>query len=109
MTVADLKNRLTFSEFLDWVHFLGQEETWRAKQELYLAQIAAEIRKTAVKSPRKVRVKDFLVKTNDELETEDAQRAKMERSKSVWASSIGITLPKKKRYADHDDDSRRSD
>jgi len=86
--VDELKERITYSEFLEWLTFLGREEERQTKQDYYLAQIAAEIRRGHVKNPKAVKVKDFLVEVKTTPETPG------ERSKSVWMGALKIKKPK---------------
>ena len=89
-TVQDARTRLTFSEFLDWLAFLSVEEERDRKQDYYLAQIAAEVRRGQVTSPKSVKVKDFLIKFTQ------ASKGDRGGSKHVWASLLKIDLEKKK-------------
>ena len=43
--MGDLKARITYREFVEWLCFLNKEEERQTKQDYYLAQIAAEIRR----------------------------------------------------------------
>jgi hypothetical protein len=86
MLVGDLKERVTYREFLEWLVFLNNEEERQTKQDYYLAQIAAEIRRGQVTNPRSVKVKDFLV----EMTTTPKQKKKMERSKSFWLGMVNV-------------------
>lgn len=79
--VEELAERISFREFLGWMEFLKWDESRNTKADYYLAQIAAEVRRSAVKHPRKVKVKDFLLRMSDKP-TQD--------SKSIWLSHFGI-------------------
>jgi len=89
MLVGDLKERITYREFLEWLAFLGKEEERQTKQDYYLAQIAAEIRRGIVKVPKSVKVKDFLI----EVQVTPKEKEKMKKSKSFW---LGIAKVKPK-------------
>jgi hypothetical protein len=82
MPVRELRKRITYSEFLDWCEFLTQEEQRVTKLDLYLAQIAAEVRRGWVANPRSVSVQDFLLETKPRVDPS--------QSKQVWLSYFGI-------------------
>ncbi len=78
---------MTYTEFLEWLEFLQWNEERHAKSDVYMAQIAAEIRRSNVKNPRKVRTQDFLLKQREE------STAPMD-SKKIWAAHLKIDLRK---------------
>lgn len=86
--MGDLKARITYREFAEWLCFLNKEEERQTKQDYYLAQIAAEIRRGQVKSPRSIKVKDFLVQVTTAATPQ--QEKKTERSKSFWMGLAGV-------------------
>ena len=61
VSVEELAVKISFREFLNWLEFLNWEDRQQTKADFYLAQIAAEIRRTVVKKPKDVKVKDFFV------------------------------------------------
>lgn len=79
---------MTYSEFLEWICFLNLEDERNTKQDYYLAQIAAEIRRSQVRTPRKVKVTDFLIQRKV---TEDP-KSKMKVSKSAWSSLLRLKI-----------------
>lgn len=79
---------ITFSEFLDWVEFLGVQERRMDKIDFYLAQIAAEVRRGVVKNPKTVNVKDFYVNYTNPVEA--ANRTK--KSKAAWGAVFKMDL-----------------
>lgn len=87
-TVAELRRRITYSEFIGWVTFLEVEQERVSKQDFLLSQIAAEIRRGMVKDPKKVKVEDFFVRYVATKSDKENQRAK--RSKSAWLAAAGI-------------------
>lgn len=82
-SVADLRSRITYSEFLDWLQYLNWEEQRRGKLDFYLAQIAAEVRRSYVKHPKTVKLKDFFL-------TYFEQNGRMQKSKEAWFSCLKI-------------------
>lgn len=80
--------KITFTEFLDWVQFLEQDEKRRDKLDFYLAQLAAEMRRSYVKTPRSVQVKAFYVSYVDPEVAED----RMRKSKAAWGAVFKMDL-----------------
>ena len=63
----------------------------RDKMDYYLAQVAAEVRRSRVEDPRKVETEDLLitfVKRKDEVKLSKKEAAA--RSKSVWFGILGL-------------------
>jgi len=89
--VAELKHRITYTEFRGWVEFLALEQKRETKQDHYLAQIAAEVRRSWVSTPDKVLMKDFLFKYEAPAPLDPKER--MKRSKSAWGALAGIKIP----------------
>lgn len=81
-SVEELTDRITFSEFLGWLDYLNWFEARHGKEDFYLAQIAAEIRRGQVKHPKNVKTKDFLIQASP------APAAKS--SKSIWLSVLKV-------------------
>ena len=88
LRVPDARNLLTYSEFIDWVAYFAVEEERETKQDLYLAQIAAEVRRGQVKSPNLVKARDFLF-------TFGKQERSIEGSKHIWAAHLKVDVKKK--------------
>ena len=83
--------------------FLEQEKNIVTKQDIYLAQIAAEIRRSFVKNPETIKIEHFIRKfetifdekgvPKEELEVEVEERPKEvveTKSKSAWLKFLGI-------------------
>lgn len=63
------------------------EKKEHSKEDYYLAQIAAEVRRGIVKNPNKVKLKDFLLT----IQTGPVSNPDtLENSKSFWLSSLGV-------------------
>jgi len=89
LTIGELRERITATEFLGWLQFLDWEERRETKQDYYLAQIAAETRRGNVKHPNRIKVKDLLLKF------ENGKEGNCERSKSIWLNAVGLKPAKK--------------
>jgi len=85
MIVEELKCRITYTEFLEWLDFLLWEEGKQTKQDYYMAQIACEVRRGQVRSPGSVQIRDFLIQKR-----ELADKAK--QSKLAWASHLHLNV-----------------
>lgn len=90
-----MKAQLTYEQFVEWAVFLNSEETRITKLDLYLAQIAAEVRRGYVKEPKKVKVSDFLVGEESESRSPLPDSSALKDSKSVWMSAVGHKKKKK--------------
>lgn len=84
--VRELKHRITFTEFLEWLEFLDKEEARHSKTDHYLAQITAEIRRGYVTDPNKVDSRDFLLR----VKTVGSQHPST--SKAIWAAHLKVKL-----------------
>ncbi len=80
-----MAERITFDEFLEWISFLEQEEVRTTKGDLYLAQIAAEVRRSYVTNPREISVEHFILGSVKKESTE-APEERIQKSKSAWLS-----------------------
>lgn len=87
--VQELKGRLAYDEFLEWVAYMEREEVRTPPDHLYLAQIATEVCRSRIKNPKRVRVSDFLLKPKTQSGNSSGS------SKAIWARSLGIKLPPK--------------
>lgn len=81
----------TSKEFVLWAEWLKQKKekdiTEHGKMDYYMAQIAAEVRRSFVKHPNKVRAKDFLMKfeLKNPVSKNEENVDKMARSKTFWS------------------------
>jgi len=87
LPVQLVKKQTTSSEFVNWVQYLNEEPNRFNPLYFYLAQIAAEVRRTIVKKPEKVKVEDFVIKF---ISKEDQRKANLNKSKSFWLKGLGI-------------------
>jgi len=86
LPVSELAERITHSEFLEWLSFLVWENEQHGKSDYYLAQIAAEVVRTRVKDPRTVKTKDFLLQSKKSQEP----AAKAASSKAIWMEALDL-------------------
>jgi hypothetical protein len=90
--VGELKERITSSEFVEWHHYLEQDVNAFHREDYFLAQVAAEIRRTIVRKPQNVKVADLLLKFKDLNRPSVDMPSKMPTmsSKKFWLMSLGI-------------------
>jgi hypothetical protein len=94
MTVESLQDQITYSEFLEWREYLRIKSRRDEKEHYYLAQIAAEVRRTIAKNPKSIKLKEFLFRSesiedvNQKSEAYKAHRTAM--SKGAWFAAIGF-------------------
>ncbi len=84
-SVNELKGRLTYGEFLDWLEYLKWEERRNTKLDFYLASITAELRRSYVANPKSVKMSDFLIELVDSVQSD-----KVTKSKQTWLSAVGV-------------------
>ncbi len=80
---------------------LEEELGETTKQEYYLAQIAAEVRRSYVKKPSRFKLKDFLISfrrsnatvQQEPITTEDKKKH-IANSKASWMISVGVKKKK---------------
>jgi len=111
MSLQEVMNQTTSTEFVDWMTFFEMERSSFHREDYYLAQIAAEVRRSIVKKPQEVQVQDFLLKfsprlkkeeenwmkenpdTMEEGETEELSKVPescLQKSKNYWFTLLGI-------------------
>lgn len=87
--------KTTSSEFIEWMAYLDLEMHQTKKEDYYLAQVAAEVRRSFVKSPQSVHVKDFILSfTRAERSSlgggSPAMEDPIQRSKNYWSAVLGL-------------------
>ncbi len=87
--VEELRNRITHSEFLEWVDFLNWEFTeHHSKIEYYLAQIAVVI--GAANGTKGLKINDFLLRLGTEEPKEElSKEERIKKSMSAWSAFLG--------------------
>ena len=88
--VGELQQRMTSREFSDWMHFFEIESNFFHREDYFLAQIAAEVRRGYVQNPNGVVLKPFLLK----FESEQEKKQNLNNSKAHWLGLAGIPMPK---------------
>lgn len=98
LPLQEVLSKTTSSEFNMWMIYLEEEINGFHREDYYLAQIAAEIRKGQVKNPKKVKVKDMILQFSigrKQKKTPMDKEESINRSKAFWFGGLGF-LGKKK-------------
>ena len=89
MSVQRTQFEITSTEFLDWMVYLDEEESRFKKQDYYLANIAAEIRRSFVKHPEKVKTESFLMQFKKKVRTGKLSiKERTKRAKRIFGVPI---------------------
>jgi len=91
-TVEEIKQRISSSEFTRWQVYIEKEANEFHRQDYFLAQIATEVRRSYVKNPRAVKLKQMLLEfTEPRFKTKKKIVPTMEESKSFWFAAVGLS------------------
>ena len=89
MSLQRVQEETTSSEFVDWKMYLVLREEQKffvyEKEDYYLAQIAAEMRRTFAKHPRRIKLKDFILQFKRKKEKKKKKMSVKERTKEMKA------------------------
>jgi len=89
--IAELKQKTTSTEFVIWMEYLERDVNAFHPENFYLAQIAAEIRRSFVKNPKQIRLKDFLLKFIMPEEPKKLSiKERSKRMKRFWFFHVGL-------------------
>jgi hypothetical protein len=77
--------------YLDWK---DTEEFNR--QDFYLAQIAAAVERGYVKNPKKIKLKDKILKFRSDATKTKADKKKIQQSKDFWKRTVNLSGKKRK-------------
>lgn len=94
MSIQRAQYEIPSSEFVEWIVFLNQEEVKRTKQDFYLASIATEVRRSWVKDPKKVSMKDLYI-TYVTRKKKTTAKEKMNEAKAFFGAMLGSFKGKK--------------
>ena len=95
MSVQRAQQEITSAEFIEWIAYLDEDINRFHRQDYYLAQIAAEIRRSFVKNPVKIKISSFLMKFKGKEKVEKLSiKEKTKRAKAFWG--VMMKFPKRK-------------
>lgn len=107
ISLARCKLETTSREFVQWKIYLEKKENEVTRDQHYLAQIALEVRRTLVKKPSSLRLKNFLLKfTRGKGKQKMTKKQAAMIAKSKWFGILGFD---KKLYKDADKEKEASD
>jgi len=96
--LQEVKQKTSSTDFMMWLTYLELDLNLFHREDYYLAQIAAEIRRGNVKQPRQIRVKDFILEFKRE-KVRDTRGLSLEDrtsiSKRFWKAVVGFTQKRK--------------
>ena len=95
MPVQQVKQMTSSSDFINWMVYLEEEPNKFNALYFYLAQIAAEVRRSFIKHPDKVKTKNFIIKFIKIVDKKSSNVKKAKQSKSTWLRWLGIDRKKK--------------
>jgi len=94
MSLQRVQCETTANEFYKWMWFFQEEDERLEKIDWQTATLAAEIRRSWVKHPEKVKVTDFLPKHKLPKSKPLTKKQRTEVAKSRWAALLGSPTPK---------------
>lgn len=89
---------ITSTEFVLWIAYLDNAEMVNvSKQDYYLANIAAEIRRSYVKHPERVSIESFLMKFKragqvSKPKTKKSIKERTKKAKTFWCNFLKIPM-----------------
>lgn len=88
--------KTTSFEYSIWIEYLAKKSEREANEfnpiHWYLAQIAAEVRRSMVKHPEKVKLSDFILSFSS---AKPPKKLTLEETKAIWKSIVGYKEPAK--------------
>jgi hypothetical protein len=91
MALQDVQSRTTSTEFNEWCQFMRQDLEEPRRDELYFAQLTAEVVRFSmtVRDPKLVKAKDFIIPFVTETEKPQMDvGARMTMSKQFWHAVV---------------------
>jgi hypothetical protein len=91
MSLDEVKMKTSASQFVLWMEFLDWEFNAFNPDRHYLAQIAAEVRRSYVRKGVKVRIEDFIMKFRHEESKPLSTQSRADKAKAFFFGLTGIT------------------
>jgi hypothetical protein len=87
-----LQRETTSNEFVEWMQFLEQDWDIPTRQDYFLAQIAAEMRRSIAREPKAVKLEHFMLKfaTPAKRAAREAEQQHGNNSKAHWLAFFGL-------------------
>lgn len=98
MSLDEVKAKTSSSQFILWMEYLDWDSNAFDKQNYYLAQIAAEVRRSYIAKGAKVKIEDFILdfKRKDETPRPLSEQQATDRMKKMFFAATGLTGGAKK-------------
>lgn len=80
----------THREYLVWNHYLDELEKNPSKDNWYIIQLTAEVRRLFAKRPKRIKLKDFILKFGRQKEKVLDPEEQLRQSKSFWMGALGM-------------------
>mgnify|MGYP003625793947 FL=1 len=95
MSLQETKSKISSSEFTLWKVYFEEEHKRFHREDYFFAMLTAEVRRTVVKNPERVKMEDFLLDfgAGDKKKTRKSELSKKTKeaaSKSMWLSIVGL-------------------
>lgn len=97
MTVQRCQEETTSSEFLEWMQYFAMEPNFFHREDHYLAQIAAWIRRSGFQHPDQVKDEDFIIKFGTAADMKETKPSKAEAAKRFFGGLLKGKAAKDKR------------
>jgi len=93
MSLDETMRQTSYTQLLMWTKYLQNEVNVFHREDWYMAQIAAEVRRAFSSKPQDVKTKDFILdfktgmdSTTDVEQSEIDTAARMQQSKNFWSA-----------------------
>jgi len=91
MSVQRAQFEIPSTEYMEWIAYLDDRETNEFRREdYYFASIAAEVRRSYVKDPMKVKIESFLLKFRKAEKSKKTKTTIEERTKKAKMFWMGL-------------------
>lgn len=96
MSLQETKSKISSSEFTLWKVYFQEEHKRFHREDYFFAMLTAEVRRTVVKHPEKVKMEDFLLDFggNDKKKTDEEKLISKDQAsiaqKSMWLGLVGL-------------------
>jgi len=90
-SLQEVQDQTTSTEFVQWNRYLDDDVNAFHREDHYMAQIAAEVRRGHDKHPEKVMITDHILEFERVKDAaEEAEEFDVKHSKDFWYAALGI-------------------
>ena len=96
MSLQETKSKISSSEFTLWKVYFEEEHKRFHREDYFFAMLTAEVRRTVVKNPERVKMEDFLLDfgAGDKKQTRKSKSIGKDKEtatqKSFWLGMVGL-------------------